>query len=406
VIHHPLLAVGLLLIASFLGGKAANGLKLPRVSGYLVAGMLMSPSFLNILPSSVTSHDLSSLTEIALGIIAYSIGGSLVYKRLKQLGKSIAWITVAQAMGAFLFTTISLVVLWPLLTDFTISGITDRNITWAVAIVIGAISAATAPGAVLAIISEYRAKGPFTTTLLGVIALDDGLTIILFAIASTIANMLLNPGSVSFLKMAITPFIEIGLSTLIGVIIGFGLKYGVRLARRPSSVLMLVLGAVCVASGTASVIHASPLLTNMIVGFIVANWEPKHHQLFHVLEQIEEPIFGLFFSLAGAHFDITVIKEAGLLGLAILIIRVMGKQAGTWLGANLSKASPIVKKYLGLGLFPQAGVTVGLVLIAEEFLPSGVNDIVVNAVIGSVILNELIAPPLVTFAFRRAGEIK
>ncbi len=406
MIHHPLLAVGLLLIASFLGGKAANGLKLPRVSGYLVAGMLMSPSFLNILPSSVTSHDLSSLTEIALGIIAYSIGGSLVYKRLKQLGKSIAWITVAQAMGAFLFTTISLVVLWPLLTDFTISGITDRNITWAVAIVIGAISAATAPGAVLAIISEYRAKGPFTTTLLGVIALDDGLTIILFAIASTIANMLLNPGSVSFLKMAITPFIEIGLSTLIGVIIGFGLKYGVRLARRPSSVLMLVLGAVCVASGTASVIHASPLLTNMIVGFIVANWEPKHHQLFHVLEQIEEPIFGLFFSLAGAHFDITVIKEAGLLGLAILIIRVMGKQAGTWLGANLSKASPIVKKYLGLGLFPQAGVTVGLVLIAEEFLPSGVNDIVVNAVIGSVILNELIAPPLVTFAFRRAGEIK
>ncbi len=406
MINHPLLAVGLLLIGSFLGGRVANALKLPRVSGYLVAGMLMSPSFLNILPSSMTSHDLASLTEIALGIIAYSIGGSLVYKRLKQLGKSIAWITVTQATGAFLFTTLCLLFLWPVLTDFTISGVSSKSVTWAVAIVIGAISAATAPGAVLAIISEYRAKGPFTTTLLGVIALDDGLTIIFFAVASTIANILLNPGSVSFFKMAVTPFMEIGLSAFIGVLTGLGLKYGVRIARRSSSVLMLVLGAVCVASGTSIVLHASPLLTNMVMGFIVANWEPRHHQLFHVLEQIEEPIFGLFFSLAGAHFDITVIKQAGLLGLAILIIRVAGKQAGTWLGANLSNAAPAVKKYLGLGLFPQAGVTVGLVLIAEEFLPSGVSDIVVNAVIGSVILNELIAPPLVTFAFRKAGEVK
>ncbi len=405
MIDHPLLAVGLLLIGSFLGGWAANALKLPRVSGYLVAGMLMSPSFLNVLPSSLTSRDLASLTEVALAIIAYSIGGSLVYKRLRQLGKSIAWITVAQAAGAFLFTTASLLFVWPLLTDFPQICASERALTWVVSIVIGAISAATAPGAVLAIISEYRAKGPFTTTLLGVIALDDGLTIIFFAIASTVANILLNPGSVSFFYMAITPLWEIGLSIILGTIAGIGLQYGVHLARRPSSVLMIVLGAICVASGASIVLHASPLLTNMTVGFIAANWEPRHHQLFHVLEQIEEPIFGLFFSLAGAHFDMTVIKQAGLLGIVILIVRVMGKQAGTWLGANLSGASPAVKKYLGLGLSPQAGVTVGLVLIAEEFLPSGVSDIVVNAVIGSVILNELIAPPLVTFAFKKAGEV-
>ncbi len=404
MIDHPLLAVGALLIASFLGGRAANALHLPRVSGYLVAGLILSPSFTHVLPKAMITHGLSSITETVLGVIAYSIGGSLVYHRLKHLGRSILSITFIQTAGAFLFTALCLRWCLPFITDLSYTGLDVDRLHWAVALTIGAISAATAPGAVLAIISELRAKGPFTTTLLGVIALDDGLTIVFFALAGTIAHSLLNPGSASLAKVVLLPLWEIGLSVCLGTAAGLALKFLARLARRRESLLMVVLGIICFTSGLALVIHVSPLLSNMIAGFFIANLERRHHQLFNVVEQVEEPLFGLFFSLAGAHFDIEIIKAAGLLALFILFVRMAGKQIGTWAGARISNASPEVRKYLGLGLFPQAGVTVGLVLVAKDFFPVQVGDVVVNAVIASVILNELIAPPMVTFAIKRAGE--
>ncbi len=404
MITQPLIAVGLLLILGWWGGRAANALNLPRVSGYLVVGMIISPSLTHLFSRQVIVQDLTIVTQIALGVIAYSIGGSLVYERLRRLGKTILWITVSQALGAFLITVLVLLLALPWLTRFSGPEYTFFGTHLPMALIIGAISVATAPGAVLAIIGELRASGPFTTTLLGVIALDDGLAVMFYALAATLAQVLVKPEAISWMALVGRPFAEIFGSLLLGILAGGYLNLMGRVIRRREALLMVILGTIFLVCGLAKFMHLSALLANMMLGFFVVNLERRHQDFFLVIEQIEEPLFGLFFCLAGAHLEVQAFLAAGFLIPLIMVGRMSGKQLGTWVGAAVSDAPTTVKRYLGLGLFPKAGVTVGLVLIAQEIFPAPVASLLVNAVIGSVILNELIAPPLVKHALQKAGE--
>lgn len=404
MINQPLIAVGLLLLLGWWGGRAANALQLPRVSGYLVTGMLVSPSLTGLFSRQVIVKDFAILTDIALGVIAYSIGGSLVYSRLKRLGKNILWITISQGVGAFLLTMIVLLPTLSWLSRFYGPEYTFWDTHLPMALIIGAISLATAPGAVLAIISELQASGPFTTILLGVIALDDGLAIIFYALAATLAQVLVNSTGTSWINTVGWPFLEITLSVLLGVLAGGYLKFMGRLIRRREALLMVILGTVFLVCGVAKLLHLSALLANMVLGFFVVNLERRHQDFFLVVEQIEEPLFGLFFCLAGAHLELQAFLSAGFLIPLIMVGRMAGKQLGAWVGAAVSHAPETVKRYLGLGLLPKAGVTVGLVLIAQEIFPPPVASLLLNAVIGSVILNELFAPPLVKYALVKAGE--
>jgi len=367
--------------------------------------VLLSPSISHIFTHQLVDQDLHVVTEMALGIIAYLIGGSLVLNRMKHLGRSILWITIAQALAAFLFTTLFLVYTLPFLTGLKGAEYDFLSFTLPLALVIGAISVATAPGAVLAIVSELKASGPFTSMLLGIIALDDGLALIFFALASAAAQALIHPGVVPLAEILGGALREIIFSILLGVAAGVLLKYTAHLVRRREALLMVILGIIFTTIGTASQFHLSPLLASMVLGFFIVNMEKRHRDFFLVVEQIEEPLFGLFFGLAGAHIDPGVFKSAGLLAVAILLIRMVGKQTGTWVGARFSGAPPEVRNYLGIALFPQAGVTVGLVLIAQHIfhLPV-VANILVNAIIGSVIINELISPPLVKYALTKVHE--
>jgi Kef-type K+ transport system membrane component KefB len=342
---------------------------------------------------------------MALGIIAYLIGGSLILQRMKHLGRSILWITLSQALAAFLFTTIFLVYTIPFLTGLSGTEYDLMSTTLPLALVIGAIAVATAPGAILAIVSELKASGPFTSILLGIIALDDGLALIFFALASAAAQALVHPGVVPMAEMLGAAMTEIVFSVLLGIVAGAVLKYTARMVRRREALLMVILGIIFTTIGVASQLHLSPLLASMVMGFFIVNMEKRHRDFFLVVEQIEEPLFGLFFGLAGAHIDPVVFKSAGLLAVAILVIRMIGKQLGTWTGAKFSGAPPEVRNYLGIALFPQAGITVGLVLIAQTiFHQPVVANILVNAVIGSVIINELISPPLVKYALTKVHE--
>lgn len=405
MIDQPLVAVGLLLLLGWWGGRTANALQLPRVSGYLVAGMLVSPSLTGLFTRQMIIDDFAILTDMALGVIAYSIGGSLVYNRLQRLGKNILWITLGQGVGAFVVTVaVVLPTLWGL-SPFQGPEYTLWGTYLPMALIIGAISLATAPGAILAIITELRASGPFTTVLLGVIALDDGLAIIFYALAATLAHVLVHPTiDASWLTTAGWPFLEISLSVLLGILAGGYLKLLGRWIRRREALLMVILGTIFLIVGVAKLLHLSALLANMVLGFFVVNLERRHLDFFAVVEQIEEPLFGLFFCLAGAHLDLQAFLAAGLLIPAIMVGRMAGKQLGAWAGAAASQAPKPVKRYLGLGLLPKAGVTVGLVLIAQEIFAPEVASLLVNAVIGSIVLNELLAPPLVKYALVKAGE--
>jgi Kef-type K+ transport system membrane component KefB len=210
--------------------------------------------------------------------------------------------------------------------------------------------------------------------------------------------------SVSIYRVVAEPTIIILGSILLGAIIGFLLTRLAPWVKRKESVLVVVLGGIFLCTEIAFQLKFSPLLANMMVGFFVVNVAKHSEGLFQAIENIEELIFALFFTLAGAHFDLTVIKVAGFMALIIVIGRFSGKLIGTKLGASLSQAPGVVKKYLGYGLLPKAGVTVGLILMAQPLMEPQVSEIMVNAVLGSVIINELIAPPFVKFALIRAGE--
>ncbi len=402
---HLLVYLGLLLLLSYAGGKLANFLKAPRVSGYLVIGMILSPSVLGFFREGLVKEELTLITDIALAIIAFSIGGGLGLTKLRKLGRYILWITPIQAFGSFFVVTIFISLFLFLMHRLGVISSPFWAFYFPMVLVIGAISAATAPAATLAIIHEYKAKGPLTTILLGLVALDDGLTIIFFAFAITIAQSIVNHEAINLQNFLLSPIFSILISLFIGGLLGLCLRKLIRFVGRQGAMLGVMVGAIFLTSGLALSVEASPLLANMMLGFMVTNFVDHHEELFMVVERIEEPIFGMFFTLAGAHLNLGMMQTAGWLALLITLTRFGGKLLGTRLGARISRAPQVVKTYLGLALLPTAGVTVGLVLEANEiFGPTYLSELMVNAVLGSVIINELLAPFFVRYSLIKAGE--
>ena len=393
------LAIGIMIIVGFFGGMVANRFKFPRITGYIIIGILLSPSLLNIV-SAATIKNLDIITDIALGIIAFLIGGSLRLEPLRKLGRSIAWITPFQSLGAWLLVTLLLAFLSPLI--LTIPNTTFLHFYFPMAFIIGAISCATAPAAIIAIINGYRAKGPLTTTLLAVVALDDAIAVVAFAIALGICQPLVNGGNISFYQMLGVPFLHIAEAIAIGIFFAFALIYIAKLVRTRELLLVIVFGMIMLCIGVTNLLGISAVLANMVAGFVVVN-RAKKNEMFLAVEGIEDVIFAMFFVLAGLHFDLGVIKAAGILALLIILGRFSGKYFGARAGALISHAPGEVKKYLGLALLPKAGVTIGLALLAKSAFPA-FGAIIVNAILASVIINELVAPPLTKYAIFKAGE--
>ena len=394
-----ILVIGIMVVAGFLGGLASEKFKLPKITGYIIVGIVLSPSLLNIIPKA-TVGNLDIITDIALGIIAYLIGGNLHWENLQKLKKGITWVTLLQSLGTWFLVTIVLAILGHLI----IPKGTFWQTYFPMAFIIGAVSCATAPAATMAIVNEHRARGPLTMTLLGVVALDDAIAVIAFAIALGISQPLVSgAGEISFYQMLGVPFLYIVESVAIGVIFAIVLIYISRLAKARELLLVVVFGIVMLCAGITSYLGLSSILANMVVGFIVVN-KVRRKEMFVVVEELEDVLYAMFFVLAGLHFDLSVLKAAGILALLIVLTRCLGKYTGARMGAKVSHTSDSVKKYLGLALLPKAGVTVGLALIAASEFPT-FGTVILNAVLASTIINELIAPPLTKYAIFKAGEV-
>jgi Kef-type K+ transport system membrane component KefB len=393
-----ILALGIMIFVGFLAGLALEKLKFPLITGYIILGMLLSPSVLNIIPIE-TVGQLDIVTDIALGLIAYLIGSSLHWEDIRRLAKTIMWIIPFESVGAWFLVTVVLALLGP----FIIHNGTFWQTYFPLAFIIGAVSSATAPAATMAIISESRARGPFTTTLLAVVGFDDAIAVIAFAIASGIAQPLVkNAGSFSSYHMIGIPALHIVGSILVGVIFAITLMYVLRLVKRREFLIVVIVGTILLCTGVSDFLGLSSILANMVLGFVLVN-NVKRKELTTVVEEFENVIFVLFFVLAGLHFDLSVLKIAGILALLIVLARCSGKYLGVRAGATISHAPDNVKNYLGLALLPKAGVTIGLILLASIEFPSfGV--LMLNAVLASTIINELIAPPLTKYAISKAGE--
>ena len=394
------LAIGIMITVGLLGGVLSNKIKFPRVTGYIIVGILFSPSVIHLIPRA-TIAELDIITHVTLAIVAYLIGTSLRLESIKRLGRSISWITPTQSLGAWLVVTLSMAFLAP--SILAVPGATFMGNYFPMALVIGAIASATAPAVTMAVIREYKARGPFTTTLLAVVALDDAIAVIAFAIAMGIAQPLVNGGSgVALYHTLAAPSLEIAESIGIGTALGFALVYLTKLAKTRALLLTVVLGIILLGAGLANHLGISLIMANMTIGFVVANRVPDSEPSI-VVEGIEEIVFAIFFVFSGMHFDASVIRTAGVLGLMLFGIRFAGKYYGTVIGARISRSSEEVRKYLGFALVPQAGVALGLALLAAEILPS-LGNMLINIVLASVIINELVAPPLTKYAITKAGE--
>jgi NhaP-type Na+/H+ or K+/H+ antiporter len=401
-----ILTIGIFLVIGFFGGLAARKINIPTISGFIIVGIILS--LLNIIPRELIDGELNIITDVSLGIIGYLVGGGLYLKRLKQFGKHISVIAFSQAIGSWVFVTIILAFLCPFIMRI------DGNNTYSfisclpIAIVVGAISCATAPAASLAVIHEYKATGPFTTTLLAIIVIDDAIAVIAYSIGVNVADsMIIGLKNISLSQMLLTPIIDIFGAIILGTILGFGLVFIGKFIKRIQQLLVIVLGTVFLCIGLSNLLGLSSILANMVMGFIVVNRMFESEKMFEAVHNIEGVIFAMFFTLAGAHFDYSILKTSGIIAVILVISRFLGKFVGVNIGASISKAPVSFKKYLTFGLFPKAGVTIGLALLIKEHVAlanANVVNIVINAIIASVILNELIAPPLIKFALIKSGE--
>jgi len=394
-----LLAIGVMITVGMLGGVLSNKVKFPRVTGYIIVGVLLSPSALNLV-SRATIDNLDIITHVALGIIAYLIGASLRLESVRKLGRSIAWITPFESLGALLVVT--LVIAFLASPILAVPGATFAKDYLPMALVIGATASATAPAVTMAVIREFKAKGPLTTTLLAVVALDDAVAVIGFAVAVGIAQALVSGGGMSFYQMLAVPFLEIVKSIGVGVAFGFTMIYMAKLVKTRALLLVVVLGVIMLCIGVTNLLGISLIMANMAVGFVVAN-RVKGSEPITVIEGIEDIIFAVFFVLAGMHFDASVMGTAGILAAVVFVARFAGKYFGVRIGVGISHASDTVKKYLGFALVPQAGVALGLALLAKNIFPV-LGNIMFNVVLASVIINEIVAPPLTKYAIFKAGE--
>ncbi len=382
-----LIQVAIIFFCGLLFSYLAKIVKLPAVTGYLIGGLLLGPYMLNVI-NMESVETLGIFSEIALGFIAFSIGSEFKMSYFKQVGTTPI---VIAFMEAFVAVGVVFVVL--LLCGFEMTF----------SLMLAAIAAATAPAATIMVIKQYKAKGSVTSTLLSVVAIDDAAALIAFGFALAITKAVGN-GSSNLLLMLLSPFKEIFMSLLIGSVLGFGLTYLLNFFKGSGDRLCLSAAFVFLGIALASKLSASSLLVCMVLGAIFCNFSKKSNAILDLVDQITPPLFMMFFVLSGAELNIGVLPQIGLVGMVYVIFRVVGKMLGASLGAMMMKADEKIKKYLGPCLVPQAGVAIGLSLIAQSAVPSH-GETIRAVILCATLIYELIGPFITKISLQKAGEI-
>ncbi len=386
---NPLVCLGLMIFAGMAFGRLAKLCKLPNVTGYLVAGLLFGPQVLNMIPESFVT-DSAIVSDIALGIIAFTIGNEFRISYFRKVGISPLVIATFESLLAVVFVVLALIAIG---TDVPF------------ALSLGAIAAATAPAATVMVIKQYKAKGPVTETLLSVVAIDDATALIFFGLASSIAKTMISDDAGSIVSMLLKPILEIVGSLVVGFVMGIILAFCLRWFKKSGNRLSLALGFVFAGAGIASMTGLSALLLCMALGAAFANLSKDVVAVMDVVDSITPPIFMLFFVDSGAGLQLSVLPKVGIIGVCYILFRVVGKLLGASLGAKLCKCPPAIVKYLGPALIPQAGVAIGLSLVAGSILPPEMAEQIRAIILCSTLVYELVGPGISKFCLEKAGEI-
>lgn len=409
-----LLSLAIALLGGMMLSRLAKLVKLPAVTAYLVTGILIGPYVLGQLgvkglgfTSLAEVEHFSILCDVALGFIAFSIGNEFRLSQLKKIGKQATIIGILQAVITTIVVDIALIAL-----HFAFPKVLSLE----TAIILGAIASATAPAATLMVVKQYKAKGPVTDTLLPVVALDDAVGLILFAISFGVAKAL-GTGSVDVVSIIVNPLLEIVLSLTLGALAGFLFSFCERFFHSRSKRLAVSVGFVLLTIGLSMVnIHIgkvhiafSSLLSCMMLGTVFCNVCDFSEELMDRVDRWTAPLFAIFFVISGAELRLSVFASGMiiLVGIIYIISRSLGKCSGAFLSAKLAKSEDNIVKYLGITLLPQAGVALGMANIVQSstVLDPSVGSLVLNITLFAVLIYELVGPLLTKIALQKAGEI-
>ncbi len=406
-----LLPLAIALLAGLMLSRLAKLLELPAVTAYLIAGVLIGPYLLGALgieglgfTSMENVEGFSIICKVALGFIAFSIGNEFRLTQLKTIGKQATVIGIAQAIITTVVVDAALIGLHFIIPD---------KLSLSAAIVLGAVATATAPAATLMVVKQYKAKGPVTDILLPVVALDDAVGLVVFAISFGIAKSI-SLNEINMLSIILEPILEVVLSLLLGVIMGLLFTFCERFFHSRSKRLAISVAFVLLTVGISMYeteifgIHVafSSLLSCMMLGTVFCNICDFSEELMDRLDRWTAPLFILFFVLSGAELELSVFTSLAtvIIGVVYIISRSVGKYSGAFLSAKATKCNGNIVKYLGITLLPQAGVALGMAADARLLGPEG--SIVANITLFAVLIYEIFGPLLTKIALTKAGDIK
>ncbi len=385
-----LTSLGLILLLALLAGHLVRYLRVPAVTGYILAGVALGPSVLEWV-----SHDnlaaLQVLSEVALGLILFSIGSVFEFSLFRRIGRNILYLTAIESTLAAVLVTVGMLLLGQ---------------PWQVAGLLGAIAIATAPASTLMVIREVDSAGPLTDNLMGIIAVNNVFCIIAYSLVAALIDLTTGLGGsfLSTLYRSVFPLVwQLVGSAALGFLVGLMLAGWSRQVRETGEMLILLAGSILLCVGVSRLLDLSPLVSSLAVGATMVNLTAKSRRLFGALAETDPPFYAIFFVIAGADLDVALVSTMGAAGLLYVVARATGKLAGARIGAQWLGMQPSVQKFLGLALMAQAGLAVGLTLSIDDRY-ADLAPQVSTVVLAAVVVHEMIGPISTRFALVRSGE--
>ncbi len=382
-----LMVLSLILFSGFIMTRLTNTLNLPKVSGYIMAGVLIGPCGLNFVPKDIITG-MGFVSDLALAFIAFGVGKFFKREVLMKTGKKIIIITISEALAAGVLVTLALKVMF--------------SLDWGFALVLGAIATATAPASTMMTINQYKAKGEFVNALLQIVALDDVVCLLSFSVVSAIINGRA-AGSLSAQDVMIPVAYNV-MAIGLGIFCGYFLSRLLIPARSKDNRLILAIAMLLGLSGLCAAVDISPLLSCMIFGAIYINLT-RDKKLFRQINNFTPPVMSIFFIVSGMNLDVKALETVGAIGVSYFFIRIIGKFLGTYISSMLMNTSKEIRNYMGFALIPQAGVAIGLAFLGQRMLPPETGNLLLTIILSSSVLYEMVGPVSAKAALFLSGSI-
>jgi Kef-type K+ transport system membrane component KefB len=395
-----LFILGVAVFGGTIGARIFQKLRIPQVVGYIAIGILLGESGVKVIDADLIGSFVP-FNLFALGIIGFMIGGELKYDVFKKHGKQFITILLTEGLFAFFIVAVLTTVVVALFGQ-------PWSRSLALGLVLGAIASATAPAATVDVLWEYKTRGILTRTVLAIVALDDGLALLLYGLAGSMAGALLGrPENIGLAHNLLVTLWEITGAVVLGILVGLLFTFAIKYIKATDKILALTIASVLLVMGVSVTLNLESILAVMLFGAALVNLIPRRSRsVFKIVEQFSPPVYVLFFVLVGARLKLSSAPTWVLITAIVYVLgRTAGKMSGSWFGAKLSGAPASIRRYLGLCLFSQAGVAVGLSILAGERFGATIGDAVILIITITTFFVQIIGPPMVKLGVKKAGEV-